>query len=118
MIVAGITSVAEQQHHPMHRSHEFIVAVAPTHPLGDRQGRERGFDDGRNQIGGRRTRLGADMHQPRALIGFLPLQFGDGHAAGAGETFGGLGGLAIRTEGGTQRRATSFELTVGLPHGR
>ena len=110
----GNDLVAEQQNEPVHRPHEFIVAIAPAHPLGDRQSGEGGFDQTGDEIGGRRTRFGADVDQPDALIGFLALQFGDRDTAGPGKAFGGLGRVTGRIEGGAQRGTTPFHPAVGL----
>ncbi len=102
----------------MHRPHEFIVAVAPAHPLGNRQAGERGLDDAGNQLGGGRARFGADMNQPSAFVGFQPLQRIDAHTARTGETFSGLGRSAIGTESSAERRAPPLRLTVRLLRGQ
>ena len=87
--------VAKQQDGPMHRTDKFIIAVAPAHPLGNRQRRQGREDNAGNQVGGGGTRFGTDMHQPDAFIGLLLLQLGDGDPAGAGKAFSRFGGLTV-----------------------
>ena len=106
--------VTKQQHCPMYRPDKFIITVAPAHPLGNRQASQRVSDDAGNQISGQSARLKADLNQPRALVGFLPLQIGHRHSAGAGETLRRFSRGAIRAKGSADRRAAPFKMTIWL----
>ena len=114
----GDDLIAKQQHRPVHRAHEFIVAVAPAHPLGNRQASQRSQHDAGNQVGGRCAWFSTEMNQPSALVSLLPLQFGDGDPAGPGKPFGGFSRFPVRAKGGAQRRAAPLALTVGLAPGQ
>lgn len=106
--------IAVQQHHPVHRAHEFGAACAPAHALGDRQRGECRLHQRRQQC---RRRLSGHLlakRQPFALVPRDALQFIDRHPAAARETERRAGGLAVGAEGGGNGRSQLLGHGVGL----
>jgi hypothetical protein len=112
--LAGHHILAEQHQHPVHRAYELRLAGAPAHAPGDRQCVERGLHDARQQARGRRARLGAAIHQPRALRRLEALERPDLDAASLREGEGCLHRRALRIEGRLDRRTAALDRAIGL----
>jgi hypothetical protein len=71
--------------------------------------------DAGNQIGGGRARFEADMDQPCALVGFLPLQIGDGRPRRSGRNLPPLwSAWPSGPKAALNCRTAPFKLAVGL----
>ena len=110
--------VAEAHQHPVDGAHEFGVARAPAHALGDPQRIERRLHDTGQQRHGRRARLLALEGQELALA------FGDAaerverDAAALGEGRGGARRRALLVEGGVDRRTAALDELFRLRGGQ
>ncbi len=106
--------LAEQHHQPLGRTDELFLACGPAHALGNRQVVQRSLDDTRQQLGGGLTFDGAAELE----LGPAAVDFGQVHAAFAGETQGSLGRLTVGVEGGLHRRAVEVDAAVRLLGGQ
>ncbi|MNF80455.1 hypothetical protein D3C84_627000 [compost metagenome] len=102
--------IAEQHHQPLARTHEFGLARAPAHALGDRQLVQRGFDDARQQAdGGLAGNALAEFQLRPAAV-----DLGQVDAAFLGEAQRRLGRITVLVEGRLQRRAIEVLGAIGL----
>ena len=98
----------------MHRSHELGRAVAPAHPLGDRQSRQRLAENIRQQVGRIHALDRLANGHPSALVGFQRHQLIGRRIAAAQETFQRLAGRTIRLKGGIGSRTAALDLLIRL----
>ncbi len=109
--------VTEQQHHPVHRPDEFLVAVTPAHALGNRQPGERFA----HQFGNHPRRVLAlanrTKRQPAALFGLELVEFLDLDTTGSGETLCRGCGTTVIVESGTEGGPAPHRFLVFLGRG-
>ena len=105
---ASITSLAEQQHQPVHRTRETVVVRAPAHRLRDRHRRDRLAHDLRQQVGGLRARLDRAVDETLALVVAGLLQRRPVDAGLGRETLQRLGRLAVGVERDVEVGAEHF----------
>ncbi len=98
----------------MHRPHEGHIEIRPAHALGDGQFCQRILDQRLKQIDSGFAGLRMSVYQPGALVGFLPFQVFDFHAAGTREAERCLSRFSGRIETGRQRRAAPFQHLIRL----
>ena len=101
----------------MHGTHELDVTAAPAHALGDRQGRQRVFGHGADELGHGTTGDARLVGQPFAVVATGAAECLEFDAAGTGEAQGRLGRIAGRVEGRTQRRTAARLDPIRLPGG-
>ena len=108
---------AVHHHDPVHRSHEFGVAVSPAHAFGYRQSCERLVDDLRYQLSERQTLFRRPEHQPGALVRLLLFELIDSNATGTRKALRSPGRPAVRIVRSLQARALALDAAVRLSPG-
>ncbi len=102
------------QHQPLDRAHKLVAALTPTHALWNRQSRERRLHDTGQQRLQALARRARPVVQPAPLFSFAPFERIDLDTTGARKTTSCLRRITLRIESGSERRATFFDLAVGL----
>ena len=105
------------QHHPVHGAHELVVAVRPPHPARHRQPGERSLQHPGQQGRERCAGLGGSIGEPRPLRGFEPHEPIHLDPDRFREAEGGPRRLVVLVERARERRASPFDLAVGLRAG-